>query len=50
MKKRTYIQPAMETMVLPKGALMDDINPASGGSFPGGFPQNPAPQRRTEVF
>lgn len=54
MKKLTYIQPVMETMVLPKGVLMNDINPASGGSFPGGstptFPANPAPKRRTPVF
>lgn len=50
MKKLTYIQPEMETMVLPAGALMNDINPASGGSFPGGLPANPAPKRRTPVF
>ena len=46
MEKRTYIQPKMDTLVLPKGILMDDINPASGGSFPDAFPANPAPARQ----
>lgn len=43
MKKRTYIQPILETMVLPKGAMMD---------FPTSPTINPAPKRRTttEVF
>ena len=45
MEKRTYIQPVIETMVLPKDVLMADPNPASGGSFPGGMPANPAPGR-----
>ena len=50
MEKRTYIQPVMETMVLPKGVLMDDVQAASGGSFPTDLPPNPAPKHRTEVF
>ena len=33
MKKLHYIAPKIETMVLPEGALMQDIIPASGGSF-----------------
>ena len=45
-----YIQPQMETMVLPKDVLMTDPNPASGGSFPGGFPSNPAPARRAPAL
>ena len=42
MEKKNYIQPLSETTVLPKDVLMQDPNPASGGSFPGGFPVNPA--------
>ncbi len=45
MEKRTYIQPKCEAMILPKDVLMQDPNPASGGSFPGGMPNNPAPAR-----
>ena len=42
MKKRTYIQPEIEAMILPKGAMMD---------FPASPTINPAPKRRTtEVF
>lgn len=50
MNKKMYIQPQMETMVLPKDVLMTDPNPASGGSFPGGFPSNPAPAHRAPVL
>ncbi len=50
MKKLTYIQPKMETTVLPKEVLMEDIKPASGGEFPPVLPANPAPKRRTPVF
>ncbi|MBQ6724716.1 MAG: hypothetical protein IJQ84_09450 [Paludibacteraceae bacterium] len=50
MEKRTYIQPKCEAMILPKDVLMDDINPASGGSFPGGLPLSPAPKRQSPVF
>jgi len=46
MEKRTYIQPKMETTVLPKEVLMEDINPASGGAFPSVLPANPAPERK----
>jgi hypothetical protein len=46
MKKRTYIQPKMETTVLPKEVLMEDINPASGGEFPSVLPANPAPKKK----
>ena len=48
MKKQTYIQPKMETMVLPKDALMgEDLILSSSGSMGkvGG-----APKRRTKVF
>lgn len=31
--KRTYIQPAIDMMVLPKDALMDEIALASSGSM-----------------
>ena len=34
MEKRTYIQPAMDTMVLPKDALMDPIALAGSGEGP----------------
>lgn len=50
MEKRTYIQPVMETMVLPKGVLMEDVQAASGGSFPDDLPPNPAPRLQTPVF
>lgn len=50
MKKRTYIQPKMETTVLPKEVLMEDINPASGGSFPDDLPPNPVPKRQPPMF
>ena len=43
-----YIQPQMETMVLPKNVMMQEA--ASGGSFPGGMPANPAPIRRAPVL
>jgi len=33
MEKRTYIQPKMDTMVLPQDALMDEIALASSGSM-----------------
>ena len=56
MKKRTYIQPAIETLVLPKDALMGDImqgipgtggGPGVGGHMPTWRPKNPT---RTPVF
>ena len=33
MEKRTYIQPKMDTMVLPQDALMDEIALATSGSM-----------------
>ena len=45
MEKRTYIQPAMDTMVLPKDVMMNDPEPASGGSWPTDDPADPAPKR-----
>lgn len=47
MKKQTYIQPKMETTVLPKEVLMEDLILSSSGSMGkvGG-----APKRRTPVF
>ena len=33
MKKRTYIQPKCEAMILPKEALMDDLILAGSGSM-----------------
>ncbi len=55
MKKRTYIQPKVDTMVAPKDALMDPIvlaasssGPGVGGSLaPSWRPKNPT---RTPVF
>ena len=55
MKKRTYIQPEMETMVLPAGSLMEDLVLAGSGtmgtvgknSMPMWRPKNPT---RTPVF
>ena len=56
MEKRTYIPPAIETMVLPQDALMDDImqgipgtggGPGVGGHMPTWRPKNPT---RTPVF
>ena len=41
MKKRIYIQPKMDTMVLPKDALMDPIALAGSGEGTA----NPAPSR-----
>lgn len=50
MKKRTYIQPAMDTMVLPKDVMMNDPEPASGGSWASGDPADPAPKRQSPMF
>jgi len=53
MKKRTYIQPEIEAMILPKGAVMDDLVLAASGSMgkvgaaPQWRPKNPT---RTPVF
>ena len=54
MEKRTYIQPAIETMVLPKDALMESITipgsgegPGVGSLAPSWRPKNP---KRTPVF
>ena len=54
MDKRTYIQPEVDTMVVPKDALMDPIILAGSGEGPGvgslapsWRPKNPT---RTPVF
>lgn len=53
MEKRTYIQPEIGTMVLPKGVLMDDLILAASssmgtiGAAPTWRPKNPT---RTPVF
>ena len=49
MKEQTYIQPKMETMVLPKDALMggEDLILSSSGSM---GKVGEAPKRRTKVF
>ena len=49
MKKRTYIQPEMDTMILPAEALMDPITIPGSPEGPAD-PVNtssPAPQRET---
>ena len=56
MEKRTYIQPEVDTMVLPQDALMapqplagsPTMGTVGSGSGTGG--SNPAPKRLTEIF
>lgn len=45
MNKKMYIEPKMETMVLPQDALMDDLTLSSSGSMGtvGGAPARRAP-------
>lgn len=45
-----YIEPKMETMVLPQDALMDDLTLSSSGSMGTVGGGNPAPARRAPAL
>ena len=50
MEKRTYIQPVIETMVLPKDALMDGIALAGSGTMGTVGGGSGAPKRQSPMF
>lgn len=50
MNKKMYIEPKMETMVLPQDALMDDLTLSSSGSMGTVGGGSSAPARRAPVL